>query len=140
MRRAVAAGLLALMWGAAACTHRAPAVVAPSAPRYPGVVQPDVPQALSVAPAVRQRFDQAWARFQAGDARAAARDLSDLLKQSPSFYPAEAALGELALVDKDFKSALAYFTSVAEKNDRYLPALEGRVQAALGVGDDGATA
>ncbi len=75
-------------------------------------------------------------RLQSGDTRAAARAFSELLKQSADFYPADTALGDIALIDRDFKEALTFFTRALERNSTYVPALEGRVQAALGVGDD----
>jgi tetratricopeptide (TPR) repeat protein len=124
-----------------ACTkNKVVTPAAPAAPKYPSIVQPSVPASLSIAPAVRQRYDAGWARFQSGDARGAARDLTDLLKQSPDFYPAETALGEIALSQHEYKDALGFFSGVTAKNAGYLPALEGRVDAALGLKDDVASA
>jgi tetratricopeptide (TPR) repeat protein len=129
-------GVALLAAGIAACaSHRTPPAVV-SAPKYPGFTKPDVPAGLAIPPGLRQRYDDAWLRFQAGDLRGADRDFSEILKQSPGFYPAEVALGDAALADREFKDALGYFTSAVSKNDRYLPALEGRVAAALAAGDD----
>ncbi len=140
MSRVHLIGALLLASGVAACaSHRPPPAVA-AAPKYPNYMKPDVPQGLTVSAALRQRYDEGWLRFQAGDLRGANRDFSDILKQSPGFYPAEVALGDTALADRQFKDALGYFTSAVSKDDRYLPALEGRVTAALGVGDDLTTA
>jgi Tfp pilus assembly protein PilF len=133
-------GALTVVVGIAACGGHRPPPAAPATPKYPGYTKPDVPPGLAISPGLRQRYDDAWLRFQAGDLRAANRDLSEILKQAPEFYPADVALGDVALADRDFKDALGYFTSAVSKNDRYLPALEGRVTAALGAGDDLATA
>jgi tetratricopeptide (TPR) repeat protein len=132
--------VLSLVVAITACsTHRAaPTIVA--APKYPAYTKPEIPAGLAISPGLRQRYDDGWLRFQSGDLRGAARDFTDILKQSPDFYPAEAALGEAALADRQFKDALDYFTSAVSKNERYLPALDGRVAAALGVGDDPTTA
>jgi tetratricopeptide (TPR) repeat protein len=120
--------------------NKAATPAAATAPKYPSIIQPPVPNNLSVSPAVQQRYDAGWARFQSGDPRGAARDLGALVTQSPDFYPAETALGEIALTQHEFKDALAYFSSALSKNGRYLTALEGRVEAALGLKDDVATA
>jgi tetratricopeptide (TPR) repeat protein len=118
------------------CAPRRPPAATNAAPKYPAYAKPDIPQALAVTPMTRQRYDDAWTRLQGGDTRAAARALADLLKQNADFYPAETVLGDIALIDREFKDALTYFTRVLEQNATYLPALEGRVQAALGLGDD----
>jgi tetratricopeptide (TPR) repeat protein len=126
--------------GVAGCGGKRPAATAAAAPKYPTLVKPDVPSDLAIAAGLRQRYDDGWLKLQAGDLRAAKQDFSEILKQAPDFYPAETALGDAALADKGFKDALGFFTSAVAKNDRYLPAIEGRVQAALGAGDDVATA
>ena len=85
-----------------------------------------------VSPAVRRCVAAVSGR----GSRGANRDLLDILKQAPGFYPAEAALGDMALADRQFKDALGYFSAAVAKDERYLPAVEGRVTAALAVGDD----
>ena len=136
MNRLPLIGALSLALGMSACASHRPPPAAAALPKYPAYTKPEVPDGLTIAPALRQRYDDGWLRFQAGDLRGANRDFSEVLKQSPEFYPAEVALGDAALVDRGFKDALGYFTSAVSKNDRYLPALEGRVTAALAVGDD----
>jgi tetratricopeptide (TPR) repeat protein len=64
------------------------------------------------------------------------RDLEELLKVAPDFYPADTALGQVALLQRDTRAALDRFGSAVQKNSRYLPALEGRVDAALAGSDD----
>jgi tetratricopeptide (TPR) repeat protein len=141
-RQRFAVGALALVLAVAVtgCASRRAVPAAPAAPKFPAYAKPEIPQNLPVTAVVRQRYDEAWNRLQSGDTRAAARALADLLKQSEDFYPAETALGSIALIDREFKDALAFFTRALERNGGYLPALEGRVQAALGVGDDVLTA
>lgn len=123
-----------------ACASRRPPASPPAAPKYPAYVKPPVPGGLPVAPAVLQRYDQAWQRLQAGDVKGAGRDYTEILRLAPDFYPADTALGDVALIERDAREALARFTAASTKNDRYLPALEGRAQAALAVGDDVTTA
>jgi tetratricopeptide (TPR) repeat protein len=134
---ALAACIAALVTGCA--SHRVAAPVA-ATPKYPALVQPSVPADLAVTPALRQQYDAEWRRLQSGDLRLASRGLQEILRQMPGFYPAETALGQIAALEGDAKAALAWFTSAVGKNDRYLPALEGRVEAALTVGDDLVTA
>ena len=140
MPRVLVCALLFAALGLAGCAPRRPPVAPVAVPKYPTYVKPDVPAGLAVPAPAQQRFDEGWLRLQAGDLRGASRDFSDAIKQAPGFYPAETALGDVALIGREFKDALAYFTAALEKNDRYLPALEGRVQAALAVGDDVITA
>jgi tetratricopeptide (TPR) repeat protein len=140
MPRVLVCALLFVALGLSGCAPRRPPVAPVAVPKYPTFVKPEVPAGLAVPAAAQQRFDEGWLRLQAGDERGASRDFAEAVKQAPGFYPAETALGTVALIDKNFKDALASFTAALEKNDRYLPALEGRVQAALGVGDDLITA
>jgi tetratricopeptide (TPR) repeat protein len=128
--------LLALLLVLSGCASRRPAPPVPVAPRYPTLVQPAVPPDLVVPPLVRQRYDEGWRRLQTGDLRTATRDLEELLNISPAFYPADTALGQIALLERNPGQALDRFTAAVQKNSRYLPALEGRVEAALAAGDD----
>ena len=124
---------------AGCASHRAPAPVA-TAPRYPSYVQPAVPAELAVTPLARRAYDLGWQRLQAGEIQAARAAFTDVLTQVPGFYPAETALGDVALIERQPKAALDRFTAALGGNARYLPALEGRVAAALALGDDVATA
>jgi tetratricopeptide (TPR) repeat protein len=133
----VALALMVLLTGCAARTAPAPV---PLVPAYPTYVQPAIPPELTATPAQQQQYDLAWQRLQAGDLQAAAGVLGGLLRESPQFYPAETVLGDIALIEQRYGDALGYFTAAAARNPSYLPALEGRVTAALEVGDDLATA
>src|SRR5262245_902150 len=136
-----AAGLLAAivfaLTAAACASHRPPPVV--MAPKYPEFPKLDIPADVTASPELRQRFEDGWQRLQAGDLRGANADFSDVLKQSPEFYPAETALGYVALAQKQYKQALSHFSAAVMKNNRYMPALQGEVDAGLGAGDDVAT-
>jgi tetratricopeptide (TPR) repeat protein len=128
---------LVLAAGIAACTsHKPPVVVA--TPKYPDFPKLDVPPEVAASPEMRRQFDEGWQRLQADDLRGAAADFSDILKQSPDFYPAETALGYVAVAQKQFKDAVTHFAAAIAKNDRYMPAVQGEIDAALAGGDDAA--
>lgn len=136
-RSARALAALVLVAGIAACaSHRPPPVVA--APKYPDFPKLDVPSELAVSPEVRQRFDTGWQRLQADDLRGASTDFSDILKENPDFYPAETALGYVAVAQKQHKQAVTHFATALAKNDRYMPAVQGEIDSGLAAGDDAA--
>jgi tetratricopeptide (TPR) repeat protein len=132
-----AIGLLAVvaLVAAGACTPKTlpPANVAP---KYPAFPTPDVPAALKVTAEVRDSHALAWRRLQAGDLRGAQRDFAALVKQQPTFYPAETGLGYVALADGQYKTAVTRFTAATARNDRYLPAWLGLSEAEIGLNDD----
>src|SRR4051794_10719312 len=112
---------IAMLVFVAACAKKpavAPAV--PGAPHYPDYVFPVAPAALA-PPAVVAQYEQAWRTLQSGDTKAADRDLSAVLKQTPSFYPAEAALGYSALARKDAGAAIGRFERALAMNAAYAP-------------------
>jgi tetratricopeptide (TPR) repeat protein len=119
-----------------ACAPKPPKTVAAGAPHVADYPTLEIPANLSVAQDVRDRHDLAWQQLQAGDLRNANRTFSDALRRSSTFYPAETGLGFVALAGKDFKQAVSRFTSALSKNDRYLPAWLGQVDAQLGLGHD----
>lgn len=132
--RACAAGILLTGLAAASmsCATRTP-------PAAPGVVawrQPDVPGDLASRAADVARYEQAWARIRGGDTGAGERDLNNLLKESPTFYPAVASLGELRLQRQRYREAGALFSQALVTNPAYMPALAGLADARLGAGDD----
>lgn len=98
---------------------------APGAPRFPDYIQPTVPAAQASEPAV-QRADRAWQLLQAGDLRGTERELTLLLKERPTFFPAQTTAAYLALARKDGSSAVTQFTRVTEAHPDYVPALVGR--------------
>lgn len=132
-RRALVA--VVVFAGAAACAvHPPPAVV--TAPRYPDFPALVVPAALNPSPAIAQRHDDAWHRLQSGDLGGARRDYLAILQVQPSFYPAAAGLGYVAIAGHDYKGAAAEFSAALQANPRYRPALDGRADAAIAAGDD----
>jgi tetratricopeptide (TPR) repeat protein len=129
----VGAAAAALLLLAACASHTPPAVG--GAPAWPDMAEPAIPAQLSVPAAVADVFHQGWQRLQAGDTRGAARDFSTTLKRAPGFYPAEAAMGDAALADRQYKQAVDHFQTALKQDDQYLPALAGLVDADLGLGD-----
>jgi tetratricopeptide (TPR) repeat protein len=128
---------LVVATGIAACAaHKPPPVVA--TPKYPEFPKLDVPVELAATPEVQRQFDEGWQRLQADDLRGASAGFSDILKQNPDFYPAETALGYVAVAQKQFKEAVGHFAVALTKNDRYMPAVQGEIDAALTAGDDAA--
>jgi tetratricopeptide (TPR) repeat protein len=129
---AVALGMLAL---AAACAPKTIAVPPPTAaPKFPDFIYPAPPQGLGTVEDL-DRHDIGWRWLQAGDPRNAERIFSALLKQKSDFYPAETGLGYTELARKDFKSAASHFDRAVVANPRYAPALAGRGEALLALGE-----
>ncbi|MBK9239245.1 MAG: tetratricopeptide repeat protein [Acidobacteria bacterium] len=134
VRTALAASVLAT---AAACASGPTATPAlPATPTYREVPQLTVPAGLQATPQIRARHDQAWRRLQSGDLRGANRDFTDILRQSPDFYPAAAGLGYLASIDRKYDDAAKRFDGVVAMDRTYLPALQGRMDVALARGED----
>jgi tetratricopeptide (TPR) repeat protein len=121
---------------AAACVSAppAPAIRSGRVPAYP---QPTVPEALQASPAVGA-FEGAWGRFVSGDVAGASRDFDAILKGTPTFYPAETALGYVALFEQQPKLAVSRFAGVTGRDERYLPAWLGTVEGQLALGDSDA--
>lgn len=119
-----------------ACTAHRPPVRSAPPPRPSSFPQLDIPAELNASPAVRQRQEDAWQLLQAGDLRGASRGFSDALKSAPGFYPAETGLGYVALADRQYKHAAVRFASAVSKGSRYLPALQGLVDAEIAAGND----
>ena len=133
MKRAAAACLLIL---AAACAPKTiPAPPAVSTPKYPDYIFPAPPAGIGT-PAAIERHQAGWGWLQAGDLRSAERNFSAALKQSPPFYPAEAGLGYVALAQKKPKESLVHFDRAVVMNPRYAPALGGRAEALLALGEE----
>ena len=60
-----------------------------------------------------------------------------LLESSPTFYPAETALGWVNLARGESQAAVGYFDRAVERQPTYVPALIGRGEAMLVLEDDG---
>jgi tetratricopeptide (TPR) repeat protein len=133
IRRAI---VIAWLVAAAACAAKMPpAPPAAINPRYPDYVVPSVPSGVGT-PAAVERHMAGWNWLQNGDLRAAERNFAAALKQSASFYPAEVGLGYVALAHKKPKDALMHFDRAVVVNPRYAPALGGRAEALLGLGQE----
>jgi tetratricopeptide (TPR) repeat protein len=111
-----------------ACAPKTAPVVA-GAPKHPEFIFPGAPAGTPPAQAVR--LDRGWQYLQAGDLRNADREFSTALEQQPSFHPAEAALGYLAMARGDETAANERFERALVVEPEYVPALVGRGQVLL---------
>ncbi len=135
--RKLACGVLAGFIGVApACGPRVVPVPVVTTPRFQEFVRPAVPSELALDVAARTH-ERAWSFLQAGDLPGAERELSLALKTSPTFYPAETALGYLKLARKEPKAALARFDRVLERRGDYASALVGRGRSLLALSREG---
>jgi tetratricopeptide (TPR) repeat protein len=128
--RCLIVALLCLALAAVACGPRTAAPAAPMAPKFPDYVFPEAPMNTG-SPAAQQHQQTGWEYLQAGDSRSADREFNAALKQSPEFYPAEAALGYSALSRRDASSAIEHFDRALSRNPQYAPALAGKGDALL---------
>lgn len=136
MRPARCVGALLVLALLAACGgKKAPALPPAGAPRFPEFVYPAAPSGLG-SPVAVERHDIGWRWLQAGDLRAAERNFEAALKQSPDFYPSQAALGWVELARKNEEEALTHFDRAVVANPRYAPALAGRGEALTALGED----
>ena len=101
-------GVVALLAVAGACAPKTiPAPVVFSEPKFPEFVEPVVPPELASTVAAVSH-SRGWRFLQAGDLKSAEREFSLALTSSGAFYPAEAALGYVAMARKDVKAALPH--------------------------------
>jgi tetratricopeptide (TPR) repeat protein len=127
------AGVLAGTLGA--CAPRTAPLPPPGAARFPAFVYPTPPDALAAHPAAA-RHQLGWQWLQAGDFRQAERHFLGALKESAqAFYPAEAGLGYVALAQQDHRRAVEHFDRAVAANPGYVPALIGRGEAQLALGE-----
>lgn len=131
IRRALIVAVAALLTACAAKSPPAPPAV--TSPKFPDFVYPVPPQGLG-NPVAAERHFVGWQYLQGGDLRAAERNFEAALKQSSAFYPAEVALGYLALAKKNQRQSLQHFDRAIVANPRYAPALAGRAEAMLAAG------
>lgn len=110
-----------------------------AAPRFDDFIFPAAAADLA-PPAIESGHRAAWQILQAGDAKAAEREFTAILKQAPAFYPAEAGLGYAALARKDAQAALLHFDAALARNPAYAPALAGKGEALLSLGRTDAAA
>ena len=130
MRTLAVFTLVLVLVTAAACAPTTIAVPVVTAPKFPEFVRPAVPAALAGSDAAVM-YDRAWRFLQAGDFRSAERDLAVALRTTPTFYPAEAASGYVALAQSDAQAGLAYFDRALARQPDYTSALVGKGQALL---------
>jgi len=135
MIRRLAAGLVCVALGAAACGAPLPPAM-PSTPRFTAVPGLEIPADLVVAPEVTARHTAGWRRFQSGDLRGAAREYAAALALAPAFYPSETGLGYIAFQEEKWADAANWFDTALGRNPTYVPALSGRVETALSQKDD----
>lgn len=128
--------LVALSLSACATGRTTAPTAAPIVPRFAAYPSPDIPAALPVPDAVRDRHVSAWNRLQTGDLRGATREFGTVLTQMPGFYPAETGLGFVFLADENYEDAEARFAAAVSTDDSYLPAWVGRAEALLGLERD----
>lgn len=136
MRRRPAGLLVSVVmlgFAAACASNPVPAVPPAGAPGFPEFVFPSVPARLA-SPSAGAAHQLAWQWLQAGDLKAAERNFTAALKQSPGFYPSEAGLGYVALARKDSKEAASHFERALAADPAYAPALAGRGEALLTLG------
>jgi tetratricopeptide (TPR) repeat protein len=132
LARLLAAGAIAAV--AAGCANKVTPVTPPAGPpKFPDFVFPAVPAQLDGGPA-RFNHQYGWQWLQAGDLKAAERNFSAALKQTPAFYPSEAGLGYVALARKDAREAASHFDRALTASASYSPALAGRGEALLALG------
>lgn len=126
----VSVGLLCL---AAACARNVPTAV-PVAAKFPDLAYPSVPDDLRFAQAAATKsHEAAWGALQAGDLSNAERTFNEVLKKSPQFYPAQAGLGYVEFVKRDFNDALERFDQAVREAPAYVPALLGKGETLLRV-------
>ncbi len=104
-----------------------PTTTGPVFPQFAFPVVPDTLEASNQAASAAHR--DAWNLLQGGNAKAAARKFSSVVKDVPSFYPADVGLGYSALAQHDYKAAISDFDKALVAAPDYLPALLGRADA-----------
>lgn len=115
----------------AACSSKTAAPAMPSTPTLSSVPALMVPATLNASPEILARYEGAWRRMQAGDLSRATSEFNEVLKRSPGFYPAATALGYIAAMDRKYDEAARRFDAAIALDQKYLPALTGRLDVAL---------
>ncbi|MBI2835993.1 MAG: S-layer homology domain-containing protein [Acidobacteria bacterium] len=124
----------AALAGVSACAPRMAPPPAVTVPKYPEFLFPFPPQAFAANTRATTDLARAWQYLQGGDLRTAERVLGGIAKKTPTFYPADAALGYVQLARRDFRGALGRFDRVLGALPGYVPALVGRAETLLGAG------
>jgi tetratricopeptide (TPR) repeat protein len=84
---------------------------------------------------VLSQHQSAWNVLQSGDARAAERRFTAVLKTAPTFYPAHVGAGYAALARQEHDTALTHFDQALAADSSYAPALAGKGQTYLAMDD-----
>src|SRR3954468_17522209 len=133
-RRSARVAMMLLLLAAASCAKKPVAApVVPGAPKFADFVFPAGPSTLAPEP-TWERYRAAWNVLQSGDPKAAEREFGAIVKTTPGFYPADAALGYAALARKDAQAAAGHFDRALSAAPAYAPALAGRGEALLALG------
>ena len=126
--RIAGAALVAVAVLLSACAPKTPPVLT-GAPKHPDFAFPALPQGT---PAVQaERVERGWQYLQADDFRSAEREFATVLKEQPSFPPAETAMAYLSMARSDEKDAATRFDRALQADASYVPALIGRGQVML---------
>ena len=137
VRRWTMAAVLLLPLAAGCARTVPPPVVAPGTERFPEYPKPDLPPDLARLARPAQQHELAWLQLQSGNARAAERTLTDLLRRTPAFFPSHAALGFVKLSDDRHVEALQSFERALAARPDYVPALVGRAETLVELGREG---
>ena len=105
---------------AGACAPKTLDVPSGMPPRYPDYLFPVVPEGMS-GPEARATLERGWRLLQAGDLGGAEQLFAGAIKASPSFFPAQTALGYAKLAGRAYDAALASFGRALEQSDAYVP-------------------
>jgi tetratricopeptide (TPR) repeat protein len=136
MRRRAWLGYVAwaLLLTVAGCGPKPVTAPLPSAaPRFADFMFPAAPSGTA-SQDVLDAHTRAWQLLQAGNTRAAEREFAEIVKTTPTFYPAEAGWGYSLLARKDPQGAIAHFDKALTGNAGYAPALAGKGDALLSLG------
>jgi tetratricopeptide (TPR) repeat protein len=116
------------VFAVSACAPKAPPAAAGTV-KHPDFIFPAPPD--GTVPALSARLDRGWQYLLLDDQRNAEREFTAALKQQPSFYPAETALGYLAIARNNEHDAVTRFDRALQADPAYVPALIGRGRALL---------
>ena len=105
------------------------APIAPGAPKHPDFVFPGAPPGAHAV--LIDRLDRGWQYLQLDDFRNAEREFTAVLRQQPSFHPAETGIAYLELARGNEQAAAERFERALEADAFYVPALVGRGHALL---------
>lgn len=112
----------------AACAPKAPPALV-GAPKHPDFMFPVAPE--GTPPVQAALLNRGWQFLQLDDLRNAEREFSAALKQQAAFYPADTALGLVAVARGNHADAVTRFDRALGAKASYVPALVGRGQALL---------